>query len=161
VFFHIYANYFVYALAIFGNCLKAIDRDYDLPSRVRQIKNDYKKQLPTLWNVRDSLMHVEDRARSLGRPKKGKKIIMHPQNHLLILGAMMLDRDAVCCTTGDGSLQEIGVRKETLKVAEDTLQKLINSLPWRGHPHGYQTDKALRRLSRIFMSIDKKIKSEG
>jgi hypothetical protein len=160
-FFHIYANYFVYALAIFGNCLNAIDRDYDLPPSIRQIRNDYKRQLPTLWNVRNSLMHVEDRVRALSRPKEGGKTRMRPQDHLLVLGSIMIDKDALCCTAADGSLQQIRVRKETLKVAEDALQKLINSLPWRGHPHGYLTDKALRKLGRVFMSIEKEMKPEG
>ena len=155
-FTHIYANYFVYALAIFGNCLNAIANDYKLPRNVHQLRDNYKKKSPTLWNIRNSLMHIEDRARALGRTgKKGKKAKMQIKGNLLILGALLFSNDRLECTIANGSRQQIEISKETLKIAEGTLQDLINSLPWAGRPHGYLTDKAFQRLIKSFKKIAK------
>lgn len=155
-FTHIYANYFVYALAIFGNCLNAIANDYDLPSNVYQIRDNFKEESLTLWDIRNSLIHIEDRARTLGRPdKKGEKAKMQLKGNLLVLGALLIDKDGLECTIADGSLQRIEISKATLKIAEGTLQNLINSLPWRGLPHGYLTDRAFQRLIKSITKIAK------
>ncbi len=153
----VYANYFVYALAIFGNCFKAIaGDDYNLSANIKTLKDDFEQKLPALRNVRNSLMHIEDRARGLGRPEgERKKTKMQLKDNFLVLGCLLLNVNKLECTAADGSRQQIGISRKTLDIAEVTLQSLIDSLPWRGFPHGYLTDKVCQQFRR---KISKSIK---
>jgi hypothetical protein len=77
--------------------------------------------------VRDSAAHAEDRARSRKRrqpiPVKG------------LLGLSNLEGDRLSYTIEDGSYQEFGVNDETLSVLVETINKLLQVLPWKGTPH--------------------------
>ncbi len=148
---NIYSKSFVYALTGFGNCIVAIASEYALPGNIEQVVRAYKSKLSTLWNIRHSLQHAEDRIRGLGRPNKGKKKKIRLQGSLLVMSGLMLHKDRLSCTVENGAVEEIEINDATLRIAEETLQKLINSLPWRGAPHGYITEKAWQKFMRNLM----------
>jgi hypothetical protein len=134
----IYARYFVYALVAVGNCLNQIcSEHYGLVDQIGPIRDSFKRALPALWDIRHSMIHIEDRARGLGRPdRRGRRPKLQPSNSILVLGLLRLDRSMLDCTDADGKMRSIEVSRATLGVAVGALQSAINALPWRGFPHG-------------------------
>jgi len=136
---HIYARYFIYALVIFGKCLSTI-KELDLLAGVGQIDDTFGQRLKPLKEIRDSMMHIEDRARGFGRPgKQNRRQAMRLQNNILMLGTLSVDQDRFECTGADGHLWSVEIGRATLDAAVTTLQDLINILPWRGFPCGRYT----------------------
>jgi len=122
--------------------LKALAREPGLSPSVATAAGDLKRALPGLAKVRDSAQHLEDRARGLDRrqraitpqPIVGGGIIA-PHGGLLSLSSLSDNR--LRYTADDGSHQEVEVSRQTLVVAQQAIQQVISSLPWRGPPRTF------------------------
>jgi hypothetical protein len=140
----LYVQAFVFALDYFVKQLGVMAKEVsDLPALKEELA-DFNSRIPGIEDLRDSLHHVEDRARGL-RKNKGR-IKPHPIDKfgfqsegggLLFVGPN-ISGSKVFCTAGDGRLVEIDICRATLEEMIVTLQRVIDALPWhKGWPCRY------------------------
>lgn len=129
----IHAHSFVYAVDSFGKFLDELC-DYDvIPEAVNSIRDEFNARLPMVRKIRNSALHLEDRSRryaSVQDKKKGKRMEVDG-----FLGLSNLEGNHLCYTIDDGSYQKIAISHETLNVMIETLNKVLNAMPWKGPPY--------------------------
>lgn len=118
----IYAKAFVYSLDSITKILKALEEYLDPPDLVKQFISKYKSNFGYLVDIRDSLVHIEDRGRGLDKHKK--KV---PTN-ILVLGAFFETRFEV--TAANGTRCGVEISESKLTLAHKILQSIINAYEW-------------------------------
>lgn len=126
----IHAHTFVYAVDSFGKFLEELC-DYDeLPEVLKEIRDDFNSELPTVRKIRNSALHIEDRSRlyaTLGDKKKGKRMQING-----FLGLSNLEDNQLCYTIDDGSYQKVPISSYTLEVLVRVMNRVLGALPWKG-----------------------------
>jgi hypothetical protein len=146
----IYAEAFIGAMDMIGKLAVAITENPlstpalmpKLSAEIVALKND----VPGLKSVRNSIQHLEDRIRGLGRHDKklnAKKpipavelqetwITSSTNSRVTILSA--LNGDAYTTTGLSGFPESIEVTIQSLTAVRDRLQKIFDEMPWRMRP---------------------------
>ena len=126
----IHAHSFVFALDSFGKFLDAICEVERISEVVAALRDAFNGRLPMLRKIRNSAAHAEDRTRRYGKPedkKAGKKMAVEG-----FLGLSNLNGYKLGYTIDDGSYQEIEVSQTNLQLMVDTLNRVLEALPWTG-----------------------------
>jgi len=135
----IYAKTFVFALDMMGKLLNILCEEYknNLPKGVFDQKDTFFKLLPQLKDVRDSLQHQEDRGRGLD--KKGQPLDIKPglKGNIYIAGTKSLvlnnlNGNKFGTTINDGQFVEIEISDQTMIIAQQCIQGIIDSFSWEG-----------------------------
>ena len=119
-----YAKLCVYALDGIGKLLGVLSEDPCLPKSAKDYCRDFENRFGIIRDIRNSLQHLEDRARGLG--PKNKKI----DTNVYVLGG--LKDNKFCATIANGSCGEIEISEEMLVTVKEIIQKIINSFTWIG-----------------------------
>ncbi len=136
---------FLYAHTVLFVCdgidktLGVLARRPDLPPGVKDAHGYLTGALPGLRSVRDSSHHMEDRVRRLG--KYEKPLDLKPVTHSMIgtgpagsvFGLDSLEGDHLCTTGTDGAYHRFPITAGTVKVAQQAVQRSLDSLNWEGH----------------------------
>ena len=132
----IWARTFVYALDAIRKTLTVIAQQ-PTPNSAAGALIELDQRIPDLLGVRDTAHHPEDRIRRLD--KKGKPITLQPIDNNMIKapsgGVLVLNNlngSRYGCTLGDGRFAEVDVTASSLIAARDVVQRVFDSLPWRG-----------------------------
>jgi hypothetical protein len=138
-----YAREFVFACDYFVKEFKKMTEQKDAPSGIAEELENSKTRIPEIVNLRNSLHHPEDRRR--GEKRGGKKITIQPINKypfksevgFMIISSIIGSR--IMGTAADGRLVEVDVSVATLHEMAQTLQHVIDALPWYTFhgPHRY------------------------
>jgi hypothetical protein len=138
----LHARSFVYALDLIDKLLRLLVKIPGVPAGVAGHRARFIEAIPHLRAVRDSAVHVEDRARRKGRIK-GRDVeisslpimneaISAPAGKLLMVDAIIGNRYG--STTASGEYGEVEVSQQTLGLAHETIQAVINEFRWVGPP---------------------------
>jgi len=120
----LYAKSFVYSLDVAGQLVRVLAGLTPLPEEARSCSAKFQAAFGALRDLRNTLQHVEDRLRGLGR--QGKPV----PSPLIVLGGF---RDGVFgATTAEGDLVGIEVSRATLKAACTIVEDLAWSFDWIG-----------------------------
>lgn len=137
----IHARSFVTTLAVLQRSLLEIGK-YPLESSVRSAIqcacDNFASAVPGLKGVRDSVAHVEERARGEAR---GEKITAAPiMNNAIhapdggVIVTESLNNQHFGGTIEDGTYAEVEVADTTTEIARAAVQAIFDALPWRaGH----------------------------
>jgi hypothetical protein len=117
-----YAKAFVFSLNSIGELLRHLSADTHCPKSVQQSYHEYKKHFGHLKHIRDSAIHIEDRGR--GRTRKQKPL----KTHIIVLGCFIEKRFTF--TGEDGKQYEIEISDNTLEIARDIIQNIIEAYTW-------------------------------
>jgi hypothetical protein len=117
----IYARSFVLSLDLINKLLKT------LPNPTKQARSGierYHKTFGQLKHMRDSIAHIEDRGRGLDRNKEKLR------TPVIVLGCF--SEKGYDFTGADGKEYHIYITKETLLLARDSIQSVIDGYSWEG-----------------------------
>ncbi len=135
----IFAKSFVAALDMIGKLLIQLCKEYNtLPAAVTNQKDDFFQAFPQLKDIRDSLQHHEHQGRGLdknGKPlnlQPGKKGAFQVGAGSLILNH--LNGNKFGTTINDGQFVEIEISDQTMIIAQQCIQGIIDSFSWKGPP---------------------------
>lgn len=118
----LYAKAFVFALHSIDKLINQLSKNMNSPKQVKRLYNEYKKHFGQLKHIRDSAIHIEDRG--CGVTRKQQKI----NAHVIILSCFNEKR--YIFTGEDGKQYEIEISDNTLKLALNIIQNIINSYSW-------------------------------
>ncbi|RJP46876.1 MAG: hypothetical protein C4583_18010 [Anaerolineaceae bacterium] len=121
----VYAKSFVYALDAAAQIVKVIGRQKQLPTGASNQCKRFLAQFGELHEFRNSLQHIEDRLRGIGR--NGKPI----PSHLLALGGLR-NYTYFGVTISDGRYVEIEISDSVLIQAYSITEDLIWCFDWLG-----------------------------
>lgn len=129
-----HAKAFLSALANLGKMLGKVEPE-ELAAKATAA---WDLALPELAEVRNSTQHPEDRARGMGRAKRGQDqpLQLKPVDNQLFKGpgkVLALDNlrnDHFGTTVADGQYLEVEVSEETLGRARDVLEMVMALLQW-------------------------------
>ena len=131
-----FARAFVVALDRFAKTLAVFAEDVKREA-VTAAKKRLDDGVPGLRDMRDNVAHVEDRGRGVKRG--GKPIELKPVSSSMVrapAGGVLviegLNGDVFCGTGAKGELVEIPIRRESLCLARDCLQEVLNAFSWKG-----------------------------
>ena len=113
----LYARCFVYALDAAGQLIRVLQEYDQLPSSARRQCKRYLSQFVAVRDLRNSLQHIEDRLRGLGR---GGVPLPGP---LIVLGGFIDNRFG--STTEDGRYVEIEMSNSVLAQACAIVEDLL------------------------------------
>lgn len=119
---HLHAKSFVYALDAAGQLIRVLKRQEQLPITARSHCERFLSQFGSLRDLRNSLQHIEDRLRGIGRHDKP---IPSP---LLVLGAFRNGHFGA--TTSEGHYVEIEISNSILEQAVTIVEDLIWCFAW-------------------------------
>lgn len=132
----LYAKSFLYAIDGFRDVLVQITK-LGISSTVESLISEIDYKLPSLPHVRDSTAHADERVQGMAR---GKPIALKSVKNRMISvpgGALIVDTlngDNYGCTLADGSYGEVPVTHESFQLCVEVMQRLLQSLPWKGSP---------------------------
>ena len=132
----IHAKAFLYAADQIGKVLSRLAERGDAPDHASRVRDTYYAAFPTLKEVRNSVQHMEDRGRGLG--KSGKPLALKPIENALINapeGALALNNlngNRFGTTMADGHYGEVEVSSTALGTIRDHVEQLLNAYQWRG-----------------------------
>jgi len=135
----LYARAFLYALDAFDKFLGVFAMEPNVPPEVANIHARMTEDFPNLRGVRNTVQHLEDRARGLGagrnpQPLELKPItnnfINAPGGGVLVLNS--LNGSKYGSTMSDGHYGEIDVSPESMQRLQTVLQELLLLFKWRG-----------------------------
>ena len=121
----IYAKSFVYALDAVGQLIRVLQKQEKLPVLASDKCKTFLVQFGELRDLRNSLQHIEDRLRGLGR--HGKPI----PSTLLVLGGFR-NNDHFGATTAEGRYVEIEVSNSVLIQVNTIVEDLVWCFDWLG-----------------------------
>jgi hypothetical protein len=137
----LYAHEFLYALDTIDKImatLENIDKMPNIPTLARdnitRARLDFNNKLPGVNPVRNSAHHVEDRVR--GKKTREQDIVLQPVQTPEIAavgGALVisnLSNNRLSYTGADGTLKEVEVSEVSLEIAQEAVQKIIDSFEW-------------------------------
>ncbi|UHG95285.1 hypothetical protein [Pseudomonas sp. 7-41] len=136
----IFAHAYLQALDSVGKFLKAITENASAPPEVGVLRQQFLDLFPDLQGVRDTIQHLEDRTRGLGRPYKGKKPPLDyqdPKKYVHAPGAKVLMFDCFMgnlfgCTKADGHYGEVDISPESMHELQKIIQDIIYAFEWKG-----------------------------
>ena len=127
----IHAKAFLYSMDTFYKMLKVLGRIPNLPTEVAVQIQIFEEAFPDLIGIRNTTHHMEDRI--LG--KVYDKAI--PNSGALYLNNLSGDKFETMMA--DGKVGSIDVVPESVDVARNALQKIVNSFTWKGLIKYYPT----------------------
>ena len=119
-----YAKLYVYALDGVGKLLRVLGEGPYLPNAAKMACEGFEFRFGIVREIRNSLQHIEDRARGLG---PHNKII---DANVFVLGNLVNNR--FCATLSGGRCGEIEISEDVLIATKDIIQNIINSFGWIG-----------------------------
>lgn len=137
-----HARAFLYALDTFDKLLGVLAKEKDVPEQVTQFHTQFIEAFPHLRGVRNTVQHIEDRARGLGAGFRGQPpkpldlkpisnwIADAPAGNVLILNA--LSGSKYGSTMADGNYGEIDVSVESMQLLQKILEGVLQSFKWTG-----------------------------
>ena len=132
----IWARAFVYALDSIRRTLIVVAQQ-PTATAAAEACIELDQRIPDLVGVRDTAHHPEDRIRKLD--KRGRPITPQPIDNNMFKapggGVLVLDNlngSRYGCTLSDGRFAEVDVSAASLFAARDVIQRVVDSLPWRG-----------------------------
>lgn len=134
----IYAKAFLAAADSIGKILMCLAERAAVPAETGVACRAFYDSFPELREVRNSVQHIEDRGRGLGRG--GKALDLKPVNAGGIEaegGALILNNlngNRYGSTMADGHFGEIEVSATSLATMRDRIEAVMSSLPWKGPP---------------------------
>lgn len=135
----IYARAFLSALDTFDKFLGVLSREAKVPVEITELHAQFAVAFPDLRAVRNTVQHLEDRARGLGagrdpKPMKLKPIetemISAPSGGVLVLNNLNGSRYG--STTADGHYGEVDVSPESMQRLQQILHSVLQCFRWRG-----------------------------
>lgn len=133
----IHAKSFVAALDMIGKLLTQLCKEYPtLPAAVTSQKDNFFKAFSQLKDIRDSLQHHEHRGRGLDR--NGKPLDLQPGTKggfQVGAGSLVLNHlhgNKFGTTVNNGQFVEIEISDQTIVIAQQCIQGLIDSFSWTG-----------------------------
>lgn len=140
-----HARSLVFAVDNFVKMLGSMASDVSAPGAVlRTVIEDFVALVPGAKALRDSLHHIEDRARGLN--KKGKPIVTTDVSYgpvrtsgpsIYFVGSNLVN-NRIMCTADNGDLVDLEVSEVTVQTMVETLQKVINAFTWKPSPSPMQ-----------------------
>lgn len=137
----IHAKSFLYALDCIDKFLKVISQNPTSPAVISDLYNRMGHEIPKLRAVRNSTQHLEDRARGLGAPRRGRSpepLALKPvENGFInapsgVLALGNLNGSKFGTTMEDGHYGEVDVSAETLSKVREIVQDAFDSFDWSG-----------------------------
>lgn len=122
---HVYAKSFVYALDTITQIVRVLEKQEQLSEVASHQCKRFLSKFGELRGLRNSLQHIEDRLRGIGRDRKSI-----PSN-LLVLGAFR-DNNYYGATTSDGRYVEIEISDSVLTEAYSIIKDLVWCFDWLG-----------------------------
>lgn len=132
----LYARAFLYALDAFDKFLGVLSKTKDIPEELIKLHGRMAFAFPHLRAVRNSVQHLEDRARSLG--VGGKPLDLKPINNSMVNapgGALILNclnGSNYGSTMADGHYGEVEVSPESMIKLQEILQAVLQAFKWKG-----------------------------
>jgi len=133
----LYARAFLYALDAFDKFLAVLSKSKNIPVELIKLHQRMALAFPHLRAVRNSVQHLEDRARSLG--VGGKPLDLKPINNNLVnapgggvLILNCLNGSSYGSTMSDGHYGEVDVSPESMTKLQDILQAVLQVFKWKG-----------------------------
>lgn len=120
----LYARSFVYSLDTIGQLIRVLQGSDQLPPSAREQCQRWLAEFGALRELRNSLQHIEDRLRGLGR--RGTPL----PKPLVILGAFR--NNLFGGTTAEGTYVEVDVSASVLCQARAIIEDLLWSFQWLG-----------------------------
>lgn len=135
-----YAKTFVFSLDALGKILGVLEHEDVAPEEVGDAHDRFKKSFGSVRNVRNSALHIEDRARGLDRNRDPLDLepvdtqAIKAESGALILNS--LEGTSFGATSSDGKYERVDVTVESLREARDCLQDAIDAFDWSGPKRG-------------------------
>ncbi|MCK6056908.1 hypothetical protein [Micrococcus luteus] len=132
-----HARSFVYALDEIEKALEILEKNANMPESIAGIKQEWSAAFPYLSEVRNSAHHMADRVRGKRRKKDIDPAPVSVPGIETSGGVMFLNvlrGRNYGITLGEGVYQEVSISPESLQVARDLVQRIIDSFPWEGFP---------------------------
>ena len=121
----VYAKSFVYALDAAAQIVRVLEKQEQLPARASDQCKRFLAQFSELHELRNSLQHIEDRLRGIGRARKPIP------SHLLVLGSFR-NYTYFGATVSNGRYLEIEIADSVLIQAYSIIEDLIWCFDWLG-----------------------------
>lgn len=124
----IYVKMFIFSLDNIYKFISVLDREF--PSKNIKEEKDYiDSTFPALIEIRNSIHHMEDRVRKLG--KNRKKI----ETSGVVINCM--SNDEFFTMLADGSLGTLQISSDTLYKFRAVIEKILLKFEWIGTPRTY------------------------
>jgi hypothetical protein len=117
----VYARAFVFSLDSISKILKVLRKQNDATA-IREPISRYNDLFGHLKHIRDSVAHMEDRARAVDKDQKSIP------STVIVLGAIR--ETSIDCTGANGKSYSVDVSETTLISAHEILQTIINAFAW-------------------------------
>jgi hypothetical protein len=138
----LYAKSFLFTADSIGRLLAKLAERPDLPCEVACACNSFYDWFPDLREVRNSTVHIEDRARGVKESRKGKpdkmldlkpvaKGSILSTGPVLVLGNLSGNRFG--CTMANGHYGEMEISADSLGIVRDLLEEAFANIPWTGN----------------------------
>lgn len=130
------AKMFVYSLDALEKILRVLEDEDAAPEPVGDAHDRFVESFGSLRDVRNSSLHIEDRARGLDH--RSEPLDLEPvdtdaikaESGALILNS--LEGASFGATSADGEYERVDVTVDSLQEARDCLQDAIDAFDWRG-----------------------------
>ncbi|WP_284985473.1 hypothetical protein [Arthrobacter sp. fls2-241-R2A-172] len=132
-----HARSFLYAFDTVDKTLALLAAGPGASEVIAEAKARFKAAFPDLTDVRDSAHHLGDRVQG---KRRNRKIDLQPISSRGVDttgGVLVIDHlnnDKYGSVLGDGRFGEIEVTVESVKLAQDVVQTVLDSITWRGSP---------------------------
>ena len=133
----LYARAFLYALDAFDKFLGVLSKTKNIPAEFAKLHEMMALAFPHLRGVRNSVQHLEDRARSLGAGSKpldlkpiNNNMLNAPGGGVLMLNC--LNGSSYGSTMSDGHYGEVDVSPESMIKLQEILQAVLQVFKWKG-----------------------------
>ena len=135
----IYARAFLYALDAFEKFLCVLAKEEGVPEQVARLHTQMGDEFPNLRGVRNSVQHLEDRARGLGAGRNPQPLDLKPVTNNMInapgggvLVLNSLNGTRYGSTMADGHFGEVDVSPKSMERLLVILDEVLRSFRWRG-----------------------------
>ena len=135
----IYARAFLYALDVFDKVLGVLAQQSGVATDLAEFHEQVALDFPNLRGVRNTMQHLEDRARGLGAGRPPQPLDLKPIASKVIsapsggaLGLNCLNGTKYSCTMSDGHLGEVDVSPESMRRLQSILEGVLKAFKWRG-----------------------------
>lgn len=132
-----HARSFVYALDEIEKALEILEKNANMPESLARIKQEWSAAFPHLSEVRNSAHHMADRVRGKRRKKDIDPAPVSVPGIETSGGVMFLNvlrNRNYGITLGEGVYREVSISRESLEVARNLVQRVIDSFSWEGLP---------------------------
>ncbi len=134
-----HARSLVFAVDNFIKMIEAMIKDQAAPAAaLRTTLDSFIAAVPGATALRNSLHHIEDRARRIG--SGGRTIAqtggapagfsVPPGTQVMFIGSN-ISNDVIFCTAGNGQTVELEVSDNTVRLMAQTLQEVVDAFKWK------------------------------